>query len=137
MVAPPGSVGDTSKPVDIVGRIKVAIGGPMPVGQEDLRDGRWHHVAAVYLSQGVPKARGIVLRSVDGRLQYRTFGRSVVNLDTDMETSRAEPVQFGRQVMRATPRREYFKGAIDDVFIINRALSGDEVRSLMQSSELP
>jgi len=118
--------------VEIVGRIKVAIGGPMTVGQEDLRDGRWHHVTAVYLSQGVPNGKGIVLLSVDGRLQHRTFGRSVVNLDTDVETSKAEPVQFGRQVMRATPRREYFKGAIDDDFILNRALSGDELRSLEQ-----
>lgn len=130
-------VGDTSKPVNVFGRIKVAIGGPLTVGQEDLRDGRWHHVAAVYLSQGAPNGQGIVLLYVDGQLQHRTFGRSVVKLDTDVSTSKSEPVQFGRQVMRATPRREYFKGAIDDIFIISRALSGDELRALMQTNEIP
>ncbi|MCC9644373.1 FecR domain-containing protein [Rhodopirellula sp. JC740] len=130
-------VGDTSKPVDVFGRIKVAIGGPLTVGHADLRDGQWHHVAAVYLSQGAPNGQGIVLLYVDGQLQHRTFGRSVVRLDTDVKTSKSEPVQFGRQVMRATPRREYFKGAIDDVFIINRALSGDELRALRQTNEIP
>lgn len=74
---------------------------------------------------------------VDAQLQHRTFGRSVVKLDTNVETSKSEPVQFGRQVMRATPRREYFKGAIDDIYIINRALSGDELRALMQTNEIP
>lgn len=130
-------IGDATKPVDISGRVKVAVGGPLTVGHEDLRDGLWHHVAAVYLSHGAPNGGGIVLLYVNGQLQRRTFGRSVVELDTDVETAGSEPVQFGRQVMRATPRREYFKGAIDDVFIINRALSGDELRTLMQASEVP
>lgn len=130
-------VGDTSKPVDVLGRIKVAVGGPLTVGHEDLRDDQWHHVAAVCLSRGSPNRQGIVLLYVDGQLQRRTFGRSVVKLDTDVENSKSEPVQFGRQVMRATARREFFKGAIDDVFIIDRALSGDELRVLMQNSEIP
>lgn len=130
-------IGDTSKPADLFGRLKVAVGGPLTVGHEDLRDGRWHHVAAVYLSKGAPDGRGLVLLYVDGQLQRRTFGRNIVELNTDVEPGSSEPVQFGRQVMRATPNREYFKGAIDDVFIISRALNGDELRTLMSTNALP
>lgn len=32
-------IGDATKPVDISGRVKVAVGGPLTVGHEDLRDG--------------------------------------------------------------------------------------------------
>ncbi len=130
-------IGDTSQPVDMFGRLKVAVGGPLTVGHEDLRDGQWHHVAAIYLSKGAPDGRGIVLLYVDGQLQRRTFGKNVVELDTDTQSSGSEPVQFGRQVMRAPPRREYFKGAIDDVFVINRALYGDELHALMSTGVLP
>jgi hypothetical protein len=130
-------VGDTDSPVDVYGRFKVAVGGPMTVGHTDMRDGRWHHVAAVYLSNGGVNGRGIALLYVDGQLQHRTFGKRIVTLDTVVRSGDSEPVQFGRQVMRATPQQEYFKGAIDDVFIIQRALSGDELRVLMDSGELP
>jgi ferric-dicitrate binding protein FerR (iron transport regulator) len=127
-------IGDTEVPVDTFGRLKIAVGGPLIVGHEDLRDGRWHHVAAVYLGNGAPNGCGVVLLYVDGRLQRRAFGKKRLVLDTDVQSRNSEPVQFGRQVMRATAKREYFKGAIDDIFLFNRALSGDEIRSLIQTN---
>jgi hypothetical protein len=127
-------IGDTATPVDTFGRLKIAVGGPLIVGHEDLRDGGWHHVAAVYLSNGAANGRGIVLLYVDGQLQKRTFGKKRLVLDTDVQSSSSEPVQFGRQVMRATAHREYFKGAIDDIILFNRALSGDEIRALIQNN---
>ncbi len=127
-------IGDTNVPVDTFGRLKIAVGGPLVVGHEDLRDGVWHHVAAVYLGNGAANGRGVVLLYVDGQLQKRTFGKKRLVLDTDVQSSSSEPVQFGRQVMRATAQREYFKGAIDDIFLFNRALSGDEIRALMQTN---
>jgi hypothetical protein len=125
-------IGDTNQKADLFGRLKVAVGGPMIVGHEDLRDGQWHHVAAVYLSDAAPDGRGIVLLYVDARLQQRWFGSSAFRVNTKTETGRSEPVQFGRQVMRGGFRREFFKGSIDDVFIIDQALSGDDIRELMQ-----
>jgi len=130
-------IGDAQKPVDVTGRLKVAVGGPMTVGDADLRDGRWHHVAAVYFRNGAPDDRGLVLLYVDGQLQRRTFGNTRIRLHTEVRSSGSEPVQFGRQVMRASPEREFFKGAIDEVFIIDRALSGDEIRFLIQTNSIP
>ena len=78
-----------------------------------------------------------MLLYVDGQLQQRTFGKKRLLVDTQVQSGGAEPVQFGRQVMRATPEREFFKGAIDDIFIINRALSGDELRTLIQTNAVP
>jgi hypothetical protein len=130
-------VGDIDQQADLFGRLKVAVGGPMMVGHEDLRDERWHHVAAVYLSDAAPDGRGVVLLYVDARLQQRWFGRSAIKVNTETETRRSEPVQFGRQVMRGGRKREFFKGSIDDVFIIDQALSGKEVRELMETNQAP
>ena len=102
-------IGDTARPVDTFGRLKVAVGGPLTVGHADLRDGRWHHVAAVYLENRAPDGPGTVLLYVDGELQRRTFGRTRVRLQTEVRSVNAEPVQFGRQVMRSSPEREFFK----------------------------
>ncbi len=78
-----------------------------------------------------------MLLYVDGELQRRTFGRVRVRVKTDVRPGHAEPVQFGRQVMRVSPEREFFKGAIDEVFIIGAALTGDEIRHLMKQNALP
>ncbi len=123
--------------MDTFGRLKVAVGGPLTVGHADLRDGRWHHVAAVYLENRAPDGPGTVLLYVDGELQRRTFGRTRVRLQTEVRSTHAEPVQFGRQVMRASPEREFFKGAIDEVFIIGAALTGEEIRLLLEQNALP
>lgn len=130
-------IGDSALRVETFGRLKLALGGPLTVGHADLRDARWHHVAAVYLDNRAPDAPGTVLLYVDGELQRRTFGRDRVRLKTEVRSAHAEPVQFGRQVMRATPEREFFKGAIDEVFIIGAALTGEEIRHLMQHNSLP
>ncbi|MEO0448318.1 MAG: LamG-like jellyroll fold domain-containing protein, partial [Verrucomicrobiota bacterium] len=130
-------IGDTFSRRDIRGKLKVAVGGPLVAGHADLRDGRWHHVAAVSLSNGPAHAHGVTLLYVDGALQQRTFGSTRMRLDTDILSGKAEPVQFGRQVMKVTPRREFFKGAIDEVFLIDAALSGEAIRSIMLTNQLP
>ena len=119
------------------GRIKVGCGGPMCVGSTDVRDGKWHHVAAVFVEPSGAKESGSVLLYVDGKLENRTFGVGHVQLKTDTASTRAEPVQFGRQVLLGHRQREYFKGAIDEVFVVNAALTGDEVRHLMRNHSMP
>ena len=69
--------------------------------------------------------------------QPRPFARNRVRLQTDVRSTHAEPVQFGRQVMRSSPEREFFKGAIDEVFIIAAALTGEEIHLLMKQNALP
>lgn len=119
------------------GRLRLAVGGPLTVGHKDLRDGQWHHVAAVYFSKGAPEGRGIVLLYVDGQLQHRMFGKNVVSVNTDVESVDADTVQFGRQIVLTNPNRRHFKGAIDEVFILDRALSGGELRDLMETNAIP
>lgn len=63
----------------------------------DERDGQWHHVAAVYLSQRAPDGNGIVLLYVDGQLQRRWFGRKTVKLNTDVQTTQPTYVSSYQQ----------------------------------------
>lgn len=119
------------------GRIKVGFGGPNTVGSTDLRDGQWHHVAVVYAPPSAGRGPGAVLMYVDGQLERRSFGPTQVRLSTDNTSSRSELVQFGRQVLLTSRQREYFKGAIDEVFIVGAALTGDEIRHLMRNHAMP
>jgi ferric-dicitrate binding protein FerR (iron transport regulator) len=130
------AIRDAKSAPEGMGRIKVGFGGPMTVGSTDLRDGKWHHVAAVFTGPSGAKSLGSVLVYVDGQLERRTFGVGHVQLKTDTATSKAELVQFGRQVLLVSRQREYFKGAIDEVFIVDSALTGNEIRRLMKNNSM-
>jgi hypothetical protein len=61
----------------------------------------------------------------------------MVSVQTEIDSATSGPVQFGRQVMRASPQREYFKGAIDEVYIADQALDGASIRTLANDGFAP
>lgn len=121
------------KTPETVGHLQLNLGGPLTVGEKDLRDDRWHHVAAVTLNGSGSDGRGTILLYVDGDLEPRTFGRGVFSLPAAIDTKNAKPVRFGRSVIY--PR--FFAGAIDEVFIVDAALTGEEIRELMTTHRMP
>ena len=121
------------------GRLQLNLGGPMTVAGQDLRDGRWHHVAAVSMASTNAGARGTILLYVDGELEPRTFGKGSFEIPEEPDTHLNEPVQFGRGVIfqHSKKRNRYFAGEIDEVFLIDAALTGDAIRKLMKTHQLP
>jgi hypothetical protein len=93
------------------------------VGTSDLRDGAWHHVAAVLESDGAPRSKNIAIY-VDGRREAVT---NSTGLDIAINTVSDNDVTIGAAYFSGDHQ---FTGQIDDLRIYGRALSSGEVAGL-------
>lgn len=107
------------------GRLRLSVGEQQVLGSTDLRDGRWHHVAAVVMGgDSGPTA----LLYVDGQLENVTRD-TLQSMETATDHAESETIRFGRQIHWDDL---YLRGAMDEVFVFQAALSGDQVRALMR-----
>ena len=119
-----------------VGAPRVEFGGGFVIGSSDLRDGRWHHLAVVYL--GGPKANVAthVRIYVDGHLE-RLTGRRQRRIDTDTTSLAARPLMLGRSLGQ-DPAREpfFFEGDLDEVYVFEGPLLPGQIEHLMKRNSL-
>lgn len=106
-----------------MGALRVEVGGGSIRGTKDLRDGRWHHVAATFANDGSPNVADVKLY-VDGRLESISEVRPV-----SINTTKA-PATIGLDA-----QNRYFPGVIDEVRIYRRALSPGEVFALYNATD--
>ena len=98
-------------------------------GTTDLRDGRWHHVAAVFDENSSGTLADIELY-VDGVQEATScnYGNDYIDGDDVLIDTVAGPdVEIG---CYTTGSADYFDGNIDDVRIYDRALSSEEIYNL-------
>jgi len=124
-----------------LGAVRTDAGRTSVVGSTGLRDGRWHHLAIV-LS---PKAKGekgekgdgpMQLRQyVDGRLETVSFRHNLRRgKGADGQVAAAEDALWiGRAVNDSSGAR--FRGAIDELFIADAALTPQEIRHLIRENK--
>ena len=102
-----------------LGAIRIEVNGGYQVGNIDVRDDQWHHVAAVLPDDGSPDVNEISLY-VDG------FQESIsAQLDEPINTA-AGVVRIGQSPWGTRP----FTGRIDDVRIYDKAFTRDEMRQI-------
>ena len=102
------------------GAIRVEVNGGRAVGSTDVRDGQWHHVAAVLVDNGAPDANEIKLY-VDGSEEVISDTE-----DEPIDTASTGVVRIGEAPWHYRP----FVGLIDDVRIYDRALTQLELLEL-------
>jgi len=107
------------------GAIRADIDGGNMVGTTDLRDGEWHHVAAVLQSDGMPRMKNIAIYA-DGRREALT---NRTGRDIDIDTFSENDVTIGAAYWTTDFP---FTGLIDDLRIYGRALSDGEIAALAQ-----
>jgi len=100
-----------------LGAIRVEVNGGYQVGSIDVRDGEWHHVAAVLADDGSPDVIEISLY-VDGCLETIS-----AQLDEPIDTADGV-VRIGQSPWGTRP----FMGLIDDVHIYDKVFTRDEMR---------
>ncbi|MEO0018252.1 MAG: hypothetical protein RLZZ522_1535 [Verrucomicrobiota bacterium] len=118
------------------GAPRVEFGDGFAIGSTDLRDGRWHHLAVVYL--GGPKANVAthVRIYVDGQLETLT-GRRNRRIDTDTTSANARPLTIGRYLGGSPDRAgRFFEGDLDEVYVFEGALLPSQILRLMKRNEL-
>ncbi len=117
-----------------VGRLRVGVHGGKAIGTTDLRDDQWHHVAVVLYPAAAPSFGQHVLMFIDGSLEPIS-SRTLGVIDTDVEQA-THGIWLGRDVASpASKKRLFFRGALDEVYIFDAALSKEEIHALMERNE--
>jgi hypothetical protein len=124
-----------------LGRLRVGVHSGFVIGTVDLRDDRWHHCAVVMYGGRRPDTGTHVLLYVDGELDPAAR-KKVSQIDTDIGGTSARRIWIGRNlayrakwsVVQGGP---FFRGAVDEVFIVNAALNQEQIRSLLKYNRLP
>jgi len=102
------------------------------IGETNLRDGQWHHVAIVLEANAAPTLERDVRLYVDGALERVS---RVIPTAIDTRTGfDASPVRIGwslyGQTINDPNGRPSFRGAIDELYIIDAALDRDQIQEL-------
>ncbi len=117
-----------------VGRLRIGVHGGMAVGSTDLRDDRWHHIAVVLYPAENPEFGQHVLLHVDGQLEP-VSKRLLGEIDTSTKDA-SHGVWLGRNI-NIDSDNWFFRGALDEVYIFDAALSQEDIRALMERNEPP
>jgi hypothetical protein len=124
----------------IVGALRTDYGGGFAVGATSLRDGRWHHVAVVFIPRDDAERPMEVKQYVDGRLEGEgrpsPSGSDVFKYSADNNDAANGTVWLGCRLGPRGVRTDRFIGDIDELFIADRALGPDEIVRLMNNSQL-
>jgi hypothetical protein len=124
------------------GALRTDFGGGYAIGAQDLRDGRWHHVAVCFTPGDTPEDPVQVKQYIDGRLESSTItltpGTTRVSPSggyANAATGTADILWLGCRLTGKQP--EYFRGELDELFIADRGLEPHEIVSLMTNNRLP
>lgn len=121
--------------VGVVGALRLAVEGGMTIGTTDLRDDQWHHVAVVLHPLASPDPDQQVMIFINGEIQSLS-NRSLVPIQTDVDEA-LHGVRLGRVIGGTSATWRYFRGALDEVYIFDAALTQEEIRTLMVRNEPP
>jgi ferric-dicitrate binding protein FerR (iron transport regulator) len=110
------------------------------VGSTPLRDGRWHHLAIVLVPKPKSDTALQVKQYVDGRFEAPSarhpFKRARGPAAGSLLASGDDTIWIGRKPGDASQSAAQFRGAIDELFIADRALTPPEIRQLMLYNKL-
>jgi hypothetical protein len=127
---------NTAQGQGTVGAPRVEFGNGFIIGSTDLRDGRWHHLAVVYLGGRKPNIGTHVRIYVDGRLEALS-GRRPRRIDTDPTSPAARAITLGRYHGQGDGRAAcFFEGDLDEVHIFEGALLPGQIMRLMKRNSL-
>lgn len=122
-----------------LGRLRLGVHDGWVVGTTDLRDDRWHHCAVVMYGGHRPDSATHILLYLDGELEPAAR-KAVREIRTQITGGQAHNMWLGRNLgYRGDDRYDlgrFFRGGLDEVFVVNAALDQEQIRSLMRHNRL-
>lgn len=126
-----------------LGVLRTDYGGGYALGATPLRDGRWHQITVVFVPGEAADIPVQVKQYVDGRLEGEghpsprgSRGGAVAPSAEDI-TSVNDTIWLGCRLGGKGPRKERFRGEMDELFIADRALEPREIVQLMRDNQPP
>lgn len=111
-------------------KLELGVGGGVIRGSTVLNNGQWHHIAVVLPEIENPNLSDVLLY-VGGQEESCSFYNYDTALGTpDIDTSDINIVRIGAKIIDGPPDL-YFDGNMKDVRIYNRALTEEEIQSLL------
>ncbi|BCX49369.1 hypothetical protein HAHE_32770 [Haloferula helveola] len=115
-----------------LGALRFNSAGGNVVGETDLRDGEWHHVAVVLGGSTDPDNGMGVTLYVDGVVETAS-GTRAGDPDTVLGTDEDSWLSIGRFFDVDDPHRGTLRGDIDELYIFSAALAPEGIREVMRS----
>lgn len=123
-----------------LGRIRIGTMKGMVIGSTDLRDNHWHHIAIVMYGGDAADTSTHILIYVDGNLE-KTSRKSIITISTTLDDKGSQPLRFGRNLSFTNDAKpiqdKFFNGWMDEVYIFDTALDGQQIQALMKNNRLP
>jgi hypothetical protein len=125
-----------------VGVLRTDYGGGFALGATPLRDGRWHHVGVVFVPGDDPNTPVEVKQYVDGRFEGEGKpsppGTEISAKFREKDVTKiGDTVWLGCRLGNKGPRKDRFRGEMDELCIADRALGPREIVSLMKDNKPP
>lgn len=121
-----------------VGVLRTDYGGGFALGATPLRDGRWHHVAIVFVPAGDGETPVEVKQYVDGRFEGEGKpsppGTQISTRSRDENSLLTDTLWLGCRLGNDGPRKDRFRGEMDELCIADRALAPREIVLLMKEN---
>jgi hypothetical protein len=122
-----------------VGVLRTDYGGGFALGATPLRDGRWHHIAVVFVPGEDINTPVEVKEYVDGRFEGEgkpsPAGTEVAEKFREENTTAiGDNLWLGCRLGAGGPRKERFRGEMDELCIADRALEPREIVQLMKEN---
>lgn len=117
-----------------MGAVRTEFGGGYVIGSTDLRDGRWHHIASVFLGGGKgDDVANLVRHYVDGKLEsvsgYK--GKRIMTHSDHQALSIGDYIGAGEQVFTG------YKGWMDEFYLFEEALTPSQIVQIMKQNQPP
>ena len=130
-------IGWNRNPLDgALGTLRTAVGRTSLTGSTPLRDGRWHHLAVVFSPKQKADGPLQIRQYVDGRLdalsarRHAKRGRNGAAAGRETPGAADDVLWIGRN-LAGRDSAAHFRGALDELFVADRALTPPEIRHLM------
>jgi len=119
-----------------VGVLRTDYSGGFALGSSSLREGRWHHLAVVFIPARDANTPAEVKQYVDGRLEGE--GRPSPpggGFSIEVNELVRDALWLGCRLGDTGPKRERFRGELDELCIAEGALGPPEIVQLMKENK--
>lgn len=116
----------------VLGALRMQTRQGAAIGTTSLRDGKWHHVAAIFSTPTKKANKPHTKLYVDGRLESFSLKPGAHRGPGGMPASLAGTLWLGGQPGSSTG----VMMALDELLLVDRPLSSPEIRHLMQTNQI-